>query len=79
VQTSFDNDGFDPFVMSRAIPSGANVMNVASERRWAVVQVNRFLMTPQYNPLSCTWKTGHLLEDRGCNHGRSPGDSGRGG
>jgi hypothetical protein len=51
VQTSFDNDGFDPFVMSRAIPSGANVMNVEVNGDQAVVQVNRFLRTPQHNPL----------------------------
>jgi hypothetical protein len=51
VQTSFDNDGFDPFLMSRAIPSGANVMGVKLSGNQAVVEVNRFLMTPQYNPL----------------------------
>jgi hypothetical protein len=51
VQTSFDNDGFDPFVMSRAIPSGANVMDVTQNGDQAIVLVNRFLMTPQHNPL----------------------------
>jgi hypothetical protein len=51
VQTSFDNDGFDPFLMSRAIPTGANVMSVEVNGEQAIVLVNRFLMTPQPTPL----------------------------
>jgi hypothetical protein len=51
VQTSFDNDGFDPFLMSRAIPTGAAVQDVQVSGDRATVLVNRFLMTPQYNPL----------------------------
>jgi hypothetical protein len=51
VQISFDNDGFDPFVMSRAIPFGASIMDAQVSGDQATVWVNRFLVTPQFNPL----------------------------
>jgi hypothetical protein len=51
VQTGFDNDGFDPFLMSRAIPAGVSIMDTQVTGDQATVLVNRFLMTPQPNPL----------------------------
>jgi len=51
VQTSFDNDGFDPFLMSRAVPTGISIMEVRRDGDQAVVLVNRFLLTAQPNPL----------------------------